>query len=76
MARMARFVATGFFRTNFRFPVSIQQKYWDHGPIHRAVDHDAAYLLRAKLLRLGGKAEVGVDLTVGEQLHCLGRRDV
>src|SRR2546426_504854 len=31
MARRARLVATGCFRTNSRFPTSMQQKYWDQG---------------------------------------------
>ena len=31
IARTARLVATGCFRTNSRFPATIQQKYWDQG---------------------------------------------
>ena len=31
MARTARFVATGCIRTNSRFAVTMQQKYWDQG---------------------------------------------
>ena len=52
-----------------RLPASMQQKYCDHGRSTALLRITWPMLPGAQLLGLGRKAEEGIDLALGEQLH-------
>ena len=74
MARRTRLVATGWSRTNSAVARKHAAEVLRPGLVRGRVEDHVADLAGAQLLRLGRKAEEGVDLAFGEQLHGVSRR--
>src|SRR6266571_2909996 len=73
MARSARLVATGCVRTNSRLPVTMQQKYWDHGRSTALLTTTCPIPFARSSCACGGKAIKASNLPLGQEPHGRGR---